>query len=329
MRRTFKWIWRVLLLVILIGVGLWLFGPREKVEPQTFDEAALPADPAALDAWLAAQEAKLPDITPGVQKRIVWAGEKGARTPLAIVYLHGFSATSEEIRPVPDIVAQRLGANLYFARLAGHGRPGAALGEVTAGDWLRDLAEALAIARRIGDRVAIISTSTGGTLAAIAATDPALSKDLAGVVFISPNFGIHDTTAEKILRAPFARILAPMVAGAEYSWTPRNEDHGRYWTTRYPTVALVAMQALVDHALARDFAAARVPALFIYSPDDQVVNPARTDEVVAAWGGPKEVLHPALTEADDPGAHVIMGRITSPNQVGWGAAVIEKFLRGL
>ena len=69
-------------------------------------------------------------------------------------------------------------------RLAGHGRSGAAMAEPLAGDWIEDMAEAMAIGRRLGDRVVVIATSTGGTLAAIAATDPVLSEGLAGVVLV-------------------------------------------------------------------------------------------------------------------------------------------------
>ena len=95
-------------------------------------------------------EQQFPDIRPGAAKRILWAGEKGARTPLAIVYIHGFSGSAEEIRPVPDEVARTLGANLYFSRLAGHGRRPAAMAEPDAGDWIEDMAEAMAIGRRLG-----------------------------------------------------------------------------------------------------------------------------------------------------------------------------------
>ena len=93
------------------GAALWIFGPREPFDRSLpFTEADLPAD---LDAYLAEREAASPDITPGAAKEIVWAGEAGAKTPLAIVYLHGFSATQKEIRPTPDIVAARFGANVY------------------------------------------------------------------------------------------------------------------------------------------------------------------------------------------------------------------------
>lgn len=75
--------------------------------------------PEDLDGWLAEQEQKFGDIVPGTEKQIFWAGEAGARTPLSIVYLHGFSATLGEIRPVPDRVAAALGRTCSTLDLPG------------------------------------------------------------------------------------------------------------------------------------------------------------------------------------------------------------------
>jgi hypothetical protein len=36
---------------------------------------------------------------PGAEKKIIWAGEAAQKTPLSIVYLHGFSATRQERAP--------------------------------------------------------------------------------------------------------------------------------------------------------------------------------------------------------------------------------------
>ncbi|MGL4320668.1 MAG: alpha/beta hydrolase, partial [Paracoccaceae bacterium] len=89
----------ILAVAVIIACLSFTF-PRDSVDRQiTFDAGTLPDD---LDAYLATSEAGFADITPGSAKRIVWAGAVGAKTPLAIVYVHGFSATAEEIRPVPD-----------------------------------------------------------------------------------------------------------------------------------------------------------------------------------------------------------------------------------
>lgn len=326
MRRLFVWIGRLLAFIILTLVAIWAFGPRDPLNADiAFDASLLPAD---LDAYLSSRELTFSNITPGAAKRIVWARQPGVKTPLAVIYLHGFSATSEEIRPLPDDVAAALGANLYFTRLAGHGRDGAALAAVTPEDWVLDLDEALAIGRRIGDRVILVGTSTGGTLAALAAVDPARAEGLAGVVLVSPNFRLAPA-ASIILDLPWARIWGPWIAGAEQDFPPRNQDHARFWTMRYPTTALFPMATLTRAVRAMDFAEARVPALFLYAPEDQVCDQALTARIAAAWGAPTVTHNPVLTDRDDPYRHVIAGRILSPDQttpltgviLDWAAAL--------
>lgn len=316
-----------ILLALVLGLAaLLVLGPREPVDREiAFDPASLGED---LDAWLAAREAEVPDLRPGAEKRILWAGVPGEKTPLSIVYLHGFSASAEEIRPVPDRVAEALGANLYFARLAGHGRDGAAMAEPVAGDWIEDTAEAIAIGRRIGDRVLVMATSTGGTLAAIAAADPDLSRNIAGLVLISPNFGLANP-AGGLLSLPFARRFVPVVIGEERRFDARNEAHAASWTSRYPSVATIPMKALVDHASGLDFGAVRIPALFLYSAEDRVVSPAATARVAAAWGGPVRTELRLMGPGDDASSHVIAGDILSPGQTDETARIIADWAAGL
>ena len=326
MRAFGKFLGRLLLALLLVGVGIWALAPREPVDLTiSFDPALLGDD---LDGSLAVSEARYADIVPGTEKQIVWAGPPGVKTPLSVIYLHGFSATLHEIRPVPDQVATALGANLFYTRLAGHGRGGAALAEPVAGDWIEDLAEALAIGRRLGERVIILSTSTGGTLAAIAAADPDLSADVAGIVFVSPNFGINKV-ASTLLGLPFVRQWGPLVAGAERGFEPKNAAQALYWTTRYPTVAAVPLEALVRHARSLDFTAMTVPALFIYSDLDQVVQPQKTADVAALWGGPMQIYQPVLGPGDDPMAHLITGDIISPAQTALTVDRILDWAKGL
>lgn len=320
--------WVLIALALLVGI-LWALEPADLPDREiAFDPASLPAGAADLPDWLAEQEAAVPDLRPGAEKRIVWAGTPGAKTPLAVVYLHGFSATGEEIRPVPDQVAAALGANLFFTRLAGHGRSGAAMAEPAAGDWIEDTAEALAIGQRLGDRVLVIATSTGGTLAALAASDPRLNEGLAGVVLVSPNFGLRPW-AGKILDLPWARVWGPVLAGAERSFPPKNAAHEAHWTTTYPTAALFPMASLVRYARGLDYSAAKVPLLLIQSPEDQVVSPTAAREVLAGWGGSVRMEERHMGPDDDPYSHVIAGDILSPGQTAATVALILDWAAGL
>jgi alpha-beta hydrolase superfamily lysophospholipase len=310
----------VLLVLFALFGAAFALAPKEPVDREiSFDPEGLDG---GIDLWLEITEQQFSDIRPGAAKRVLWAGAPETQTDLALVYVHGFSASAEEIRPVPDEVALALGANLYFTRLAGHGRGSAAMAEPRAGDWIEDMAEAMEIGRRIGKRVIVIGTSTGGTLAALAATDPALNRDLAGVVLISPNFGVQNPMAA-VLGLPFARYWAPLIAGQTQSFTPHNAQQERYWTTSYPSVAAFPMDALVREAQAADFARARVPVLAIWSPDDRVIDPAAIAPVLAAWAGPVTTEERRMTPDDDPMAHVIAGDILSPGQT---EAVIDRIL---
>ncbi len=322
-----KWLKGLVGVVVIIAVLLGMLSlilPRDGVDRAiSFDPSSLPDD---LGAYLAASEAAVADLTAGSAKRIVWAGAAGQKTPLAIIYVHGFSATAEEIRPVPDDVAGATGANLYFMRLAGHGQAGAALGAATAGDWVEDMAEAMAIGRRLGDKVVLIATSTGAPLAMIAASDPVLSDGVAGIVMISPNFGLR-VASGAILDLPLARYWGPVVAGSTRSFAPANAGQAAHWTTEYPTVALFPMAALVREGRGLDVAAIKVPALFIYAPADQVIDPTRIPAIADAWGGPTRVQEIVVGEGDDPFSHVIAGDIMSPGQTAPVAGMILSWMQ--
>ena len=300
---------KIALVVLAILVVAFLLGPRpDTAETMSFDPSTVGPD---LDAYLAESEASFSDIREGLHKEIIWAdpGSK-TKTPVSIVYLHGYSASRVEIDPVPQNVARALGANLYYTRLSGHGRSNDAMAEARLTDWFDDTAEALEIGRRLGDKVLVLSVSTGGTLATWAASQPELAAKMDGLVMISPNYAVHGAPIW-LLNMPWAETLLPLILGAERSWEPRNEGQAHGWTTRYPSKAVFPMGALLKVVSGIDPASLKVPALFIYSMQDKVVVPERTAEVAKAWGGPVEVVN--IENADDDNHHVITGDILSPS----------------
>lgn len=324
MRAIGRFLGRLLLVLAVAAAALWWFGPYEKVdltasfEPRKFGEG--------VQVYFESTESRFDDITSGVEKRVIWQPDfYERRTPVSVLFVHGFSATSEEIRPVPDRVAQALGANMVFTRLAGHGRGGAAMAGPTVNDWMQDMAEGLAAARAVGDRVVVIASSTGATLAVAAAIDPNLSQDVAALVLLSPNFGINDPSAWA-LSLPAARYWLPLVAGAEYRYDPVSAAHGKYWTTAYPTVALLPMAALVKTVAAMDFGLITIPALFRIADEDSVVRADLTRSVAGQWAGPSVLQVVKMEAGDDPNAHVIAGDIYSPSQTDRAVQDILDFL---
>jgi esterase/lipase len=310
--------------VPLVGVGLVLvvvLGPRERFE-ERWAEPDLPAD---LDAYLRSAEAAVPALRPGDGKEVVWADPATRRrTPLAIAYLHGFSADRHEVEPLVSGVAADLGANLLFTRLRGHGRDGAAMAEATVEAWLDDTAEAVAIGGRIGERVVLVGTSTGGTLALWAATREEVRDRLAAVVLISPNFHPADRSS-RLLLYPWGGLIARGVVGDQRCFTAENARQEAHWTTCYPTEALLPMMALVEHVRTMELSGVKTPALLVYSPSDRVVDVAETERVAARLTeAPLQVVR--FETSDDPGQHVLAGDILSPASTPALASLIREFL---
>ncbi|NDW03987.1 alpha/beta hydrolase [Jiella pacifica] len=319
----------VLALVLLIAIvlaGLWLFGPREPADLTVrFDPAAIGSDP---DAYLAKQEADIPNLRPQSRKEIVWAYPASrAKTALSIVYIHGFSADKAETRPLADEVAKALHANLFYTRLTGHGRDGAAMDQASVADWVNDLAEAMAIGRDIGSKIVVVASSTGGTLAALGTTIPGLMDDAAGIVLLSPNFAVNDRWAF-LLDLPFARDILPVLGGETYSFEPVNEEQARHWTTRYPIGALAPMAALVRAVRRTDFTTAdALPLLVFYSQADNVVAPEATERFAANWPGPHQVVDVPVTS--DASNHTLAGDILSPKTTDELAERIVAWIKAL
>jgi alpha-beta hydrolase superfamily lysophospholipase len=275
------------------------------------EEDALPAD---LDRYVADAEARFSDIIPGAEKKIIWHHPRQKRkTRLALVYLHGFSACRQEIRPVCEEAARRLGANLFLTRRAGHGRGGRAMAEASLTAWLNDAAEALMIGRRLGEQVVLVGNSTGGTLATLlAAADR--GRHVAACVLLSPNFGVKHLAAG-LLTWPGARYWAPLVGGKTRAWEPLNEQHARYWTVRYPIQALIPMMQAVKRVKGLELGKLSLPILFLYCLQDQVLDVRHIESAFRAVGS-RDKQKIIMGDTQHALKHVIAGDILSPNNNG-------------
>jgi alpha-beta hydrolase superfamily lysophospholipase len=287
---------------------------------------ALRAAPPDLQALLADDEAQVDSrqgIIPGAEKRIRWAGAPGERRDYAVIYLHGFSATRQEIAPVPERLAAALDANLFETRLAGHGLESDALTGVRAEQWLRDGEEALAIGSALGERLILMGTSTGATLALALARHPQFAA-VESLVLLSPNFGPAAAGAG-VATGPFGPQLVRLAAGEERSWEPANERQARYWSTRYPNAAVVEMMRLVDLA-AKLNAQARVErAVLVYSEDDQVVSVPKFKAAFDALPARQKYRLPIADGG--PSRHVLAGDILAPQNTAPLVSALAELLR--
>jgi len=281
--------------------------------------------PEDLDAWLAQSERQAADrygLIPGTEKRITWFSER-EQTPYSVLYLHGFSATRQETAPLAELVASRLGANLFETRLTGHGRKRDQLTGVFAEDWLRDAIEALTIAARLGDRVIVIGTSTGATLAAAMIGHP-LMDAVDALVMVSPNFAPRDSAAAWLTR-PAGPLLARLLVGDTRSWQAHNEQQALYWSTTYPTASAVEMMRLVD--LANRQLPDGIPQrlLMFYSTEDTVISHSEALSVFEQTGAPQKAAI-EIKDPGDPSRHVLAGDVLSKQKTSPIANDIVAFI---
>ena len=145
-------------------------------------------------------------------------------------------------------------------------------------------------------------------------------------MFISPNFGIA-AAGSTLLTFPFARQVVPLLIGAERGFEPINARQAEFWTERYPTTALMPMAATVAHARTLFYENADMPALFLFSDSDTVVDAVQTRAIAERWGAGAEIV--AIAETDDPENHIIAGDIISPSTNGAVADLIADWIGAL
>jgi esterase/lipase len=280
-----------------------------------------------LDAYLAAREDSVAGVKRADRKGIRWHDSKHkSRTPIALVYIHGFSATRRELSPVVERVGDSLGANVYFTRLAAHGRvDGEAFASVTPQLWIDDAREALAIGKRLGDRVVVMGTSTGAVLAMQLAAEAVESHDTtapAALVLVSPNHEPADWRA-RFIAGPFGPWLARAIGGPYYGFTPANAAQAQLWTWHYRSQGVAAMMDLVLYGQRIDVSQITVPLLTLYTHKDDVVRVDLIRSRHLEFGSvPKEIIDvPQATN------HVLAGNAMGPRAVDPVVNTIVGFVR--
>ena len=252
-------------------------------------------------------------VKPDNQARIVWYDSSREKTPYSIIYLHGFSASQAEGDPVHINMAKKFGCNLYLARLADHGVDTTEQLLTFTGDRLWSSAkEALAIGKAIGERVIILSTSTGGTLALMLAAE--YPQDVHALVSLSPNIAINNPSAF-LLNNPWGLQIARLVIGSKYQQIDYNEERRRYWNDHYRLEALTQLQEIIEQKMNKEtFQRVKQPSLTLYyykdeEHQDPTVKVSAMIRMHEQLGTP-DSLKQAIA-LPDVGAHVIGSYLVS------------------
>lgn len=307
-----------ILAAIVIGLTIAYFLGPKPTKP--IYNTKLPIVPSlnGLSAFVALQEANQ-KVKPGNEAEIIWAdSSKQEQTTYSVVYLHGFSASKEEGNPAYHYLAKALNANLYLSRLADHGIDTVSPMQHFTADRLWESAkQAYAIGKKLGKKVILVGTSTGGTLALqLAATYPEVSS----LVLLSPNIAINDPNAWLLNDHWGLQIARQVTGGDERHVDGKTPQYQKYWYTNYRLESVVQLEELIETTMTKSlFAKVKQPLLMLYyykneAEQDPVVRVDAMLKMFEELGTPSELKQKVALPKT--GNHVIGSAITSKDVEG-------------
>ncbi len=325
-----KTLLKIIIGIVTIGTIGYLAGPKPEAPKLDVPMFKLTGDLPTLDKQINEGEAAEKGIRPDCQARIVWADSlKKEKTKLVILYVHGFSATQEEGNPVHRNLAKKYGANLYLARLAGHGIDlgDSTMASVTADDFVLSAEHALAVAKTLGDEVVVVGTSFGGALTAYLASK---HPEIKAIVMYSPCIKVYDDNAE-LLDNHWGLALGKVVSGSEVrDFKAKNPQHAAHWCTHYHLNGVIALQNFLTNAMSPEtFGKVKCPTFMGYyykneEEQDKVVSVPALLKMYDELGSVKK-QKVAFTNV---GNHVLASPILSKD-VATVQVETEKFLDGV
>ncbi|HEX8038473.1 MAG TPA: alpha/beta hydrolase [Chryseosolibacter sp.] len=254
--------WIKITFPFLLLFAVYFLGPRPAPARFSADLPVVPSSADALEQYIQAGERRH-RLKPDNEARIVWNDSTRHKTEYAVVYLHGFSASQREGDPVHRRFAKDFGCNLFLSRLSDHGIDTTeALLSFTADRVWNSAKEALAIGEKLGDRVILMGTSTGATLALMLAAK--YPERVYAVINLSPNIAINNPAAF-LLNDPWGLQIARMVMGGKYRITNASSEESKYWNGKYRLEAAVQLQELLESSMTDDtFRNISQPSLTLY-----------------------------------------------------------------
>ena len=233
------------------------------------------------------EEKKFTSLEPNAKKQIIWHSTSNKKTEYSIVFIHGSFATGFQQKETLIKIANKLNANLFISRLSGHGVRYEETKEISANDFIRDTAEAVAVGNKIGDKVILIGFSAGSGLAMLASQDEKLKNLIHSLVLIAPpTLKIRPIIVLASIGLLFKRTYEfnfPKFNGLSY------EEWGPYWVNKFDSSLPRAFWKVLSSIKIRNDLA-QVPMLIFYDKRDRVVNFERVEKIFDKWSGPKKII---------------------------------------
>lgn len=296
---------KLYIFIPLLLIIAFFLGPKPKYPPYNTVLPDLDIPIEELDDYIATKEKKVENLRPDNEARVLWA-DSVRKTPYAIVYIHGFSSSQEEGDPVHETVAKRYGMNMYLHRMVEHGVDDIdSFAELTPKDMVDSAKEAIAIGQLIGEKVIVMGTSTGCTLAVYLAGDN--PDAIHAMILYSPNLKLKNPLSF-LLTYPWGEYIAYQVNG-KYFFATLPEEAFNYWTKQYRIEGPLALQYLIqDNMTSETFQKIEQPLFVGYyykneEEQDFVVETAVIPPFVESTSTPD--VQKRLVAFPDVGTHVM------------------------
>jgi pimeloyl-ACP methyl ester carboxylesterase len=296
-------------LIVCIPVLVYVLGPR--FDKPVFDDKLPPIhlNIQNVKNYVDSIES-VKKLRPDNQARIIWFNDSlRNKTEYAVLYLSGFGACWYEGYPTHINFAKSIGANLYLSRLASHGIDTTEqLIDMYPATLYESAKQALIIAQALGNKVIVMSTSTGGTLALKLAAD--FPEMIHSLILLSPNIAINNPSAFLITKPWGLQIARKVGGGGNYRvLDPGSETEQKYWYKKERWESVLYLQQLIEATMTKEvFKKVKQPVFLGYyykneKEQDQTVKVSAMLEMFDQLGTPDSLK--VKVAFPDAGDHVI------------------------
>ncbi len=307
---------KLLLAALAVLIITYLLGPKPEAPIVEFSvhTANFPSQTSEINDFVLTKDNGLA-VKDKNHSILNWRNGIGNKTEYALIYLHGFSASPEEGAPVHRQIAEKYGMNFYAPRLAHHGlKEDEALLNFSSKDFIEDAYEAIKIGELLGEKVIVMSCSTGGTASLYCCAHS--DVNVHAQIMYSPNISLFDSKSW-LLSSPWGLQMARLVKGGKYhSWEVPNGAE-KYWHGKYRLESLVDLQSGLENLMTSETfhkVSEKTMVSYYYKDEnnqDDVVSVEAIKQMISELGTQKEDVHEVIfTDVD---AHALQSKFFSKN----------------
>ncbi|MCI5057689.1 MAG: alpha/beta hydrolase [Flavobacteriales bacterium] len=297
-------------LIICGLVLLYAIGPKPPLQEIQIKSFNIPDDLNALQDKINADKSVI-DLKPDNESRIIWA-DSIRKTEYCLLYLPGFTATYMEGEPLHKNIAKKYGWNLYLPRTVKTGlNDSDAYKDLSISDLLNSAEEAYGVAKKLGDKVIIMSCSTGGTLSLYLASK---YPEIAGLLMYSPNVKLG-TPFAPLMSGPWGLQIAKLAHGGQYRSYEQSDEYKKYWYTNYRVESVLTLQQLLERIMTEETFEKVTSPLYVayyYKSEDEMDNVVSIDAIKHMFekvSTPNELK--IIESFENAGHHAMISKLTS------------------